>query len=189
MYEKIINIEFLQEYKTIQEEDFILSSNTKLIQNIPIIPLAPMTDFELVKTFIGKGGGIGLGHAMIEDSKRNLSIANKQMQIAKANYIKAKNLSATVDTIIEYNENISTLLAKLNLLFMKSISFTDEIINKNGLNRDNYSLDEKKALMSCINLADTIKKIIDTPLINNENYLSKEIFLAVTKGNDCLKKK
>ena len=42
--------------------------------------------------------------------------------------------------------------------------------------------------MTCINIADTIKKIIDTPLINREGQLAKETLIAIDIGNKFLSK-
>lgn len=189
VYEKIIKINFT-EGQGIKELDKKLMTNDEIksIKTMIELSLRPMNTLELISTFLGAGGGVGLGHAMVEDSKRNLSVANKQLRAAEVMYSQAENMSIIIDTMIERSENIAVLLAKLNMLFIKSINYTNDIISKNGLDRKNYTLDDRKALMTCINIADTIKKIIDTPLVNKEGKLAKETLIAIDIGNKFLSK-
>lgn len=187
VYEKVMKINF-KDSQGISElnKNLMTFDNIKSIKTMTEISVRPMNTLELVSTFLGSGGGVGLGHAMVEDSKRNLSVANKQLKAAEIVYLQAENLSKIIDILIERSENISTILAKLNRLFIKSINFTNNIISNNGFDRENYTLDDRKALMTCMNIAYTIKKIIDTPLIDKEGELAKETLNAIEIGNKFL---
>ena len=189
VYEKVMKINF-KDSQGISElnKNLMTFDNIQSIKTMTEISVRPMNTLELVSTFLGSGGGVGLGHAMVEDSKRNLSVANKQLKAAEIVYLQAENLSKIIDILIERSENISTILAKLNRLFIKSINFTNNIISNNGFDRENYTLDDRKALMTCMNIAYTIKKIIDTPLIDKEGELAKETLNAIEIGNKFLSK-
>lgn len=189
VYEKIIKINFLQSQGMKElEGNIITADNLKSIQGMTAISMRPMTDMELIGTFLGGGGGVGIGHAMIEDSKRNLSLANKQLRASEVVYSQAENLSLIIDTLTERSEKIANLLAKLNMLFIKSINHTNQIIDKNGFDRNNYTENDRKALMTCMNIASTIKKIIDVPLVDKQGQLAKETMEAINIGNQFLNK-
>lgn len=189
LYEKIIKIDFLESQGMKELHGNIIAANgLKSMQGMVAVAMRPMTDMQLIGTFLGGGGGVGIGHAMIEDSKRNLSQANKQLRAADVVYSQAENLSSIIDIMIQRSNQMAGLLARLNLLFIKSIKHTNQIIDKNGFDRNNYTQDDRKALMTCMNTASAIKKIIDVPLIDRQGQLAKETMEAINIGNQFLNK-
>jgi hypothetical protein len=81
---------------------------------------------------------------------------------------------------------MTDVLTRLNILFTKSIKYTNEIIDKNGLDKNNYSPEERKSLGTCINLAGTVKTILDVPIIDENNELTEKSMIAVLMGEQSL---
>ena len=76
----------------------------------------------------------------------------------------------------------------MNLLFLKSIQHTDKIIDGHGFDRQNYSADDKKSLMSCINLAKAIKDILEAPLFEADGKISQQANRALVVGDEYIRK-
>ena len=183
VYEKILKINFI-EGDGIKE----LSSKTIIPEEMSIIrtfsqnAVKPMNDKEILWSLF-KGG---IGGCMVKDSERNLSMANAQMKLANVAYAEAEAISVSLDVIIDKSNRIAEMLMNLNLFFVKGINHTSNIIEKNGYSRLNYSQDDRKALMSCINIADAIKKIIDAPMFDKNGELAIETAKVIEIGNNLI---
>lgn len=192
VYEKIIKIDFQEsdEIKKLNEITLIPDEVTH-IKTIVQTGVKPMSDSEITHTLL-KGtllfGGIAaIGYTMAEESKRNLKAANAQLRMAEVAYSEAEALGASLDTVVDRCNAIADLLARLNILFMKSINHTLSIIDKNGYSRSAYTTNDRKALMTCINIASTIKKIIDEPVITPNGELAVETAKTLEIGNNFIK--
>lgn len=92
----------------------------------------------------------------------------------------------TLDSFYMRSERLSVLLAHLNLHFRKHLDATADIFVKNGNDRSNYSNEEKHYIRNCLKIAEIVKLIIDTPLIDDTGVLSEKSLEALRVGNDCL---
>ena len=110
------------------------------------------------------------------------------MRKRQANTIAAQseNEEVILKGIYEQAEAFSDLLAKLNLLFIKSLQVTEEIITRNGNNRTDYNEDDYKALMTCINLAKAVKTVVDAPLFEENGEISQAVQEAMLIGQKYL---
>lgn len=196
--------QFLDVYERIIKIDFQGSDEIKKISAITLIPeevahiktiaqtaVKPMTDREVVVTLL-KGtvlfGGLGgIGYSIAKDAERNLKAANAQLRMAEVAYKEAEAIGVSLDTVVDRANALAGLLARLNLLFMRSIQHTTEIIDRNGYSRTAYNQDDRKALMSCINIASTMKKIIDEPVITPNAELAVETAKTLEIGNNFIK--
>lgn len=196
--------QFLDVYERIIKIDFQGSDEIKKISAITLIPkevahiktiaqtaVKPMTDREVVVTLL-KGtvlfGGLGgIGYSIAKDAERNLKAANAQLRMAEVAYKEAEAIGVSLDTVVDRANALAGLLARLNLLFMRSIQHTTEIIDRNGYSRTAYNQDDRKALMSCINIASTMKKIIDEPVITPNGELAVETAKTLEIGNNFIK--
>ena len=97
-----------------------------------------------------------------------------------------KQKLVTMDSFYLRSERLSVLLAHLNLHFRKHLEATTDIFVKNGRDRSNYSIEEKHYIRNCLYIAETVKLIIDTPLIDDTGTLSEKSLEALRVGNDCL---
>lgn len=193
-------MKFLQVYERIIKIDFHESDEIKKLNDISLLPneilqikavaqsaVKPMSDGETL-AILAKGLIIfGIGNSIEADAKRNLAAANAQLKISNVKKQEAETLCASLDTVIDRCEKIAEILSKINVLFMRSINHTLDIIEKNGYSCNNYSLDDRKALMTCINIASTLKKIIDEPVIDNKGQLAVETVKVIEIGNKFIK--
>lgn len=110
-------------------------------------------------------------------------MATARMRTANVAYSEAEALGISLDTVADRCNKIADLLSKLNVLFVKSISNSLEIIEKNGYERSRYNEYERKSLMACINIASTVKQIIDEPVIDKNGELAVETVKVLEIGN------
>lgn len=71
---------------------------------------------------------------------------------------------------------------------MQSLKHTTAIISERGNNKKAYSTDDKMALLICLNIAKTLKTIIDAPIITADSMVTKEIEVATQVGFYFLEK-
>ena len=76
----------------------------------------------------------------------------------------------------------------MNMLFLKSLQHTSEIIERNGFNKQNYSMEDKKDLMNCMNFAKAIKDILVAPLFDSDGKVSQQVNQTIETGNEYIKK-
>ena len=201
LYENIIKINFTSSEGVIELSKSMLSpANIEEMRYMTVVAISPMSEKELTYTFLVEGlkgwffaGPIGasasaFGGAMVKDSERNLSKANSQLKISDVLYSQAETTVVILDMITERSKRIADLLAKMNLLFLRSIKSSSEVIAKNGFDRLSYNVDDRMILMTCINLADAVKKIIDTPLLDKNGELTQASLDTLEIGNEYMKK-
>ncbi|MGO1041094.1 hypothetical protein ACTPEO_00020 [Clostridioides difficile] len=183
LYEQIMEINF-QDGEGLKElnKNISMTSNISSIRHMTVTAMSPMTDKEIVVSFLLKG----IGGVMVDESKRNVQIATSQVKISNVIYSQAETIAIVLDTITKRSERIAILLAKMNLLFTQSIRVSSEVINKNGFDRINYNVKDRNTLMTSINIADAIKKIIDTPLLDKDGELTNESLNALQVGSEYL---
>lgn len=189
--------EFLEVYEMIKKIEFqpgegiieLYDNNKRMIsvgevrQMVNVVK-QPMSDSELAVGLLFKG----LGGMMVEDSKRNLAVANSRVSQANVMYSQAETLSETLNAIIERAERMADILAKVNLLFRKSIKVTGQIIETNGVEHKKYNSDDRKKLMNCMNLASAVKQILDAPLLDQNCAITEEAQKALQVGDQYLQR-
>ena len=143
-----------------------------------------LTDGQSFATFI-KGGISGI---IRKDSEINLSVAKMRRKQADVLETQSEIICIAMNNVTDTLNKVSDILAKLNIVFMKSIKTCDLLIEENGTNRLNYSKADKEKLMTCINIASAIKQILDTKLINENGELTEQSVQAISIGDECLKK-
>ena len=113
-------------------------------------------------------------------------MAGAQLRSSRVVYSQAENLAAVLDGVIASCNKVSDLLPKLNRLFMQAITYSDELIAAKGMDRAAYTENDRKAFCSCINLAVTLKKIIDAPVLTDEGKVTQETKEALSIGSQCM---
>jgi hypothetical protein len=127
-----------------------------------------------------------LAASITDDAQRNLDAARIHSKQADAAVMVEKTVSLSYQAITERANRMTDVLTRLNILFTKSIKYTNEIIDRNGLDKNNYSSEERKSLGTCINLAGTVKTILDVPIIDENNELTEKSMIAVLMGEQSL---
>jgi len=133
------------------------------------------------------GGIVGaLAASITDDAKRNLDAARIHARQAEAVIMAQKTISHSYQAISERVNRMTDILTKLNFLFRKSIQHTNEIIDRNGFDKKQYSAEERKDLGNCMNLAGVVKNILDVPIIDENNELTEKSMIAILMGEQCL---
>ncbi len=204
---------FLEVYKQIRKIVFHEGDGMRELRSLVILPeevasiksvslriAEPLKDNEAKAFLIKRGiidrytGGLsysglanGIADAMVEESKRKMAAADDQMWVADVAYREAETIGTALDTVTERCNQIANLLASLNVLFVKSLHNITGIIERNGSSGDRYNSYERKCLMTCVNLAKTIKQIIDEPIIDKNGELAAETAKVLEIGNKFMR--
>ena len=177
LYQKIIEIDFQAE----KREDIAY------LHQMVIVPKREFTDSEVLMSLL-KGG---LGRSMLDDSKQAQSESFKQLRAARVVYAQAENIAKGIDIMVDQCSVISEVIARLNLLLAKSIQHSQDLIEARGSDPRNYSQADRDVLMTCMNLVDALKKIVDAPVVTDNGALTQEIMATIQMGKeyaDAIKK-
>ncbi|OUQ56199.1 hypothetical protein B5E58_11025 [Tyzzerella sp. An114] len=169
------------------KNDIMIKSNIKnlgVINSLSIVCKKEFTDKELLCGWIFKG----IGGLMEMDSQQYLSAANSQVRAANVIYSQSRSIIEVYDAIVQRADRIAKLLVSMNVLFLGSISKTNDIINKNGLDVKKYSEYEKGVLMTCVNIACSISDIINVPVIDENGNISEAANEMIATGENYLEK-
>lgn len=184
---------FVEVYQQIQKIDLTISDKNELviynkfqesnlIQAMQMVIQKPITDSQLITEYIFKG----IGGMMIADSKRNLSAAKSQLSAANVVYSQAQSVAEVYDAIIGRSEKISSLIMRMNALFLGSVFETEKIISHNGANIRAYTEQDKGVLMTCVNLASAMSDIINIPVLDENGELCRAAVEMIQTGETYL---
>lgn len=136
---------------------------------------------------MGAGAFVGaVSSSIVDDSKRKLEMANIEAKRARMLAIQNNSIELAYDAITQRVTRMTDVLTKLNVMFVKSIHNTEKIIDKNGVDKRNYSKADREQLATCIDLVVTIKKFIDAPIVDEEGKVTKKSEKVLMLGNTCI---
>ncbi|QOR66306.1 hypothetical protein IM538_21490 [Cytobacillus suaedae] len=186
LYQKIMQINFVESdgIKELSRSILALKTISSLKPELKIT-VKDLTTSQSMSAFFIKGGFSGVIAKEAEMNANYASIRNRSADVVLS---QANTICVALEGIETRANKISELLARLNVPFRKSIETTSVILIENGSDRTNYSKSDKEKIMTCINLASTIKKIIDTTLIDQNGEITKESINAIQVGDDYLAK-
>ena len=130
----------------------------------------------------------GLSGMMKKTSEMELSAASSRARHSQVVLEQANTVYITLDGIKTKLDMMSGVLSNLGLLFNHSLTHVEEIIQKNGNRRENYTKEEKQALGTCINLAQVLYGILDTPLLDKDGEITKAAVTAIETGERYIEK-
>ncbi|OFI05979.1 hypothetical protein CLOACE_13600 [Clostridium acetireducens DSM 10703] len=140
-------------------------------------------------------GGIVAGPALAIGGALFAKQAEKAYYDAQSNADKAKEFEEQGKTIVTMLSSISTrannlrkLLNKLNKYFVNSIEILKYGIETCGTNWNTYPDSMKNNIYICVQIAQTIKVVIDTSLLNEKGELMPESKKALKNGEDFLRR-
>lgn len=120
------------------------------------------------------------------DSKMELQQAKGREKFVDVYSQHAKGEVEVARAIYDPAMKQKEFLTKCNNLFMRAITETEKIIEKNGKNKELYSVAEKEYIRTCLNLADAIGKGIRAPLYDKDSNLTKQAQFIIAEGNKYL---
>lgn len=138
-------------------------------------------------------GGLVAGPALAIGGAFMASKAKEALYDAEENYDKArafdeqsKNISSKLKAISKRADQISDILVKLNRYFEQSNNVLADVIAEAGTNWKDYSVEQKKTVGACAQLAKTIKIILDTSLMGEDGKLTKASKDAIDIGKEAI---
>lgn len=189
VYEKIIKIDFKEMHSVDGLNSLALRpDNLSNMNRMISVSGVQMSDKEIIGTFIFSWEYNGISGAIKKDAKIQLDLANTRSDEAEVIACNYDNYRTALEGIDDKADSLLKLLARLNALFLKSIQYTGEIIERRGLNKRNYTVDDKKALMTCVNLAKMMSDILKASLFDSNGKLSGQIDKTLSTGNEYIKK-
>ena len=189
VYEKIKRIDF-DELRSSEGMNTLAlrPENLSEINQMISVSGVQLSDSEIVGTFLFSWEYGGIGGAIKKDARINLDVAYTRSDEAEVIAHNTDTARIAVEGINDKAESVLKLLAQMNALFLKSLQYTSEIIERRGLNKRNYSVDDKKALMNCMMFAKAISDILKAPLFDSNGKLSRQIDETLSTGNEQIKK-
>lgn len=186
IYEQIMSIHF-QQGEGVQELSWAVLTPAQLgeIKTMVSVPGIRMTDGQAIAAVVFKGGISGYIH---KEAEINVSVASMRRRHAAVVESQAETIAAALDAIKLRADRISDVLAKLNILFRKSMETTESIIGEKGSVRAGYTDDDKEKIMTCMNLAQAVKSLLDTPLLDAAGELTKQSIEAIQTGENYMHK-
>ncbi|WP_042395723.1 hypothetical protein [Clostridium saudiense] len=184
LYEKVIKLNV-----TINEDN--INTEEALLTDFDIDSLREMAEIagrELTsKESFVKYLVTGYGGMKLHQSKINLSIAEMRKEQSLVIEKHGENICLTLYEIEQKANKFSEILAFLNVLLIKAIAITKEVIERNGGLRCNYTKEDKEKLRLCMNIADTLKNFLLEPLIDSNGELANDVSTAIRKGEEYIK--
>ena len=187
VYEKIKRIEFEDVDLSDDSKALIIQSeNINAINKMISVSGVQLSDKEIIGTYLFSIEYGGLFGAIKKDAKINLDLAYTRSNEAEVIAHNIDTARIAIEAIIAKAERFLKLLAQMNMLFLKSLQYTSELIERNGYNKRNYSVEDKKALMNCMNFAKAVKDILTVPLFDSDGKVSQQINQALETGNEYI---
>lgn len=184
LYENVIKLNvIISEDKISNEETLMTAFDINSLRDMAEISGRELTTKEsFIKYLVSGYGGMKL-----QQSKINLSIAKMRKEQSLVIEKHGENICLILNEIEEKANKFSEIIAFLNLLLIKSMATTKEIIEKNGSVRGNYTKEDKEKLRLCMNIADTLKNFLLEPLIDSNGELANEVSATIRRGEDYIK--
>lgn len=194
-YSKIQNVE-MKDNDWFQEI-VKFSRNMKNLSpdNIQEAVLGKFFGSTMTQVFLSPGTGLAgfavmslMGFTQSSEAKKALYQAKENLDKARVYEQKLKNGCSVMNGIRARANQIQDLLVRLDEeKFKPAISEMSNIIENYGTNWENYSYDEKIKIGEAINLAKTIKIVMDTSLLKEDGTLNDyETKQALEKGQAAL---
>ena len=141
-------------------------------------------------------GGLVAGPALlvmgfITGSKASANLHNAYANSAKADEIceQLKTASTQCDAIRRRSYMFYNLLTRLDSYYLPLIFKMENIIEAEGTDYKEYSIESKKSVAAAASIAGTIKAVLDTPILTEEGNLTTESETVASDISEALNKK
>lgn len=133
------------------------------------------------------GPALAIGGAIFaSQAKTALNDAYGNYDKSKAFKKQARNIGIALKGIFTRANQLTELLQKLDVFFAYQVKLLEEIIESKGVNWESYSKSEQEEIYKCVQLAQTIKVILDTSLLKQEGELDERSNEVLENGNKYL---
>ena len=182
---------FLDIYTLLQEVRFVQKKDIYELITAPVMNETVKVLNQSISVAGMKGSSSEIVHCLlclsitksiVYDSERALSVARMRERQADVIASQAETNVIALKAIGDKADRIADLLTKLNQLFYRSINVIDKIITEKKNNMDLYNDHDYECIMTCLNMADAIKKIIDAPIFNDCGEITEQARRALDIG-------
>lgn len=192
LYEKIMLIDFKEsdEINKIRANSFSPAVIDEMNSMVTVSGFT-LNSSQTISTFLigflksGKLVG-GVSNVIAKEAELYADTARMRKQVIDVEVSQVETIRVVLDGIFQRAERMSMLLAKLNIFFRKSIEVTSEIIERNGKNSANYKHEDREYIKNCLNFADAIKKVLATPLMDENGAITEQSMKAIETGEKYL---
>lgn len=133
------------------------------------------------------GPAIAIGGVlMASQAQKALNEAYNNLEKAKVFETQAQSIVTALNAIIIRANGLTEVLQKLNSIFVSYVTEMKDIILNTGIDWNQYSEQEKENIFRTVKLAQVIKVILDTTLLNQNGELEKKAAVALETGNKYL---
>lgn len=133
------------------------------------------------------GPALAIGGAIFaSQAKTALNDSYGNLDKAKAFKAQARNIGIALKAICIRANQLTELLQHLDKYFVKQVQLMRETISMKGVNWENYSNNDQVNIYKCVQLAQTIKTILDTSLLKQDGQLDDITNRVLEDGNKYL---
>lgn len=135
------------------------------------------------------GPALAVGGLVISSqSKKKLNSAYENLDEAKVIQEQMKSAEEVLFGIKNRANQLKTLLSTINVEFTELLSVMRIIIKNKGTDWLDYSQNEKEDIHKLVLLAQLIKGVIDTPLLEEDGEITKKSEEVLLSGKEALQK-
>lgn len=161
--------------KTISKiHDLVSFGSFGTLPGLTIMPSMPV--FPLVSTILEMKSQTALNNARANYEK------------AKVYRSQAKSIGLAFKAIFLKCGQIYNLLEQLDSYFSKSVGNLCKIIESSGIIWTDYTIEQQKDIYLCVQIAQTVKIVLDTPLLTDNGELNEKSEAMLAQGNMFLQK-
>lgn len=138
-------------------------------------------------------GGLVVGPALAIGGSIFASKSRKALNDSYCNYDKAKlfkaqakNIGVALKAIFIKTNQMIEVLQKLDYYLVNYVNKLGEILKTKGTDWENYNIREKEDIYKCVQIAKTIKIILDTSLLKENGELDEAVNIVLDNGNKYL---
>ena len=181
----------IDEYKLnkglgIEEMEKIESLKTQMIRTVNLPAVAngiAMSDTQFIVEF----ACFGVCGMIMKDAKENAKLASRNMANANVVVAQADSICIFYDGLSERIEACTDILQKLAAKDIIAINHIDSLLKCKGQDESLYTQQDVDAINLCSELNILIYQIINTPIIDENNEITKASMAIINRGQEYLK--
>lgn len=124
----------------------------------------------------------GLGGLLYKEAKENRKQASRNMANANVVAAQADSICMVLNGIAQRVQICTELLQKLAAKDIVALNYIEKLLEEKGCDEESYTQKDIDAINLCSELNILIFKIINTPLLDENNEVTKESKLLIEKG-------
>ena len=182
---KVIDEYQLNKGLGIEEMEKIETLKTRMVQTVNLPSIASglaKSDTQLIVEY----AFFGIGGLMMKEAKENSKLASRNMANANVVSAQADSICIFYDGLSETIQACTEILQKLAAQDIRAINHIESMLERKGNNESLYSQSDVDAINLCSQLNILIYEIINTPLLDENNEITKESKAIISKGQEYL---